>query len=383
VIEAGLYGVYAAFGAPGTVINTGLIAATANTASSGGAIKMLSGGTVQNFGTVNGYGATAIYLKNSPGTVLNQGTIVSNSPNFPAVFLQDGGTIVDTATIRSSSGTAISFGGSGSNLLSLGSSYVLGGKVIGSGSSGATNTLELTGGTYVTPGTITGIGTKFVGFGTVLVDVDAQWTLAGGNTLGSGASVMNQGTLILSGGALSGAGGVVEAGPGPLIVTGSESYTGGTTIEAGGIVQLGSGGAGGSITGNIIDGGVLIVDESGTVTVPGGSLSGSGGLVQEGVGTTILAGSESYSGGTTLVGGTLELANPGGAGSGAIVFAASYGALLKVDGLTMPANAITGFARNDAIDLAGITANGYTYSGGVLTLTENSAQVAQLILATP
>jgi len=69
---------------------------------------------------------------------------------------------------------------------------------------------------------------------------------------------------------LSGAGGVVEAGPGPLIVTGSESYTGGTTIEAGGIVQLGTGGAGGSITGNIIDGGVLIVDESGTVTLSSG-----------------------------------------------------------------------------------------------------------------
>jgi fibronectin-binding autotransporter adhesin len=384
VIEAGQYGVYAAFGAPGTVFNTGLIAATANTASSGGAIKMLSGGTVQNFGTVNGYGATAIYLKNSSGTVLNQGTILSSSSNGPGVFLQAGGTIVDSGTITSGNGTAISFGGTGSNRLVLYSSYVFGGKVVGGGSSGATNTLELTGGyahaTAVIAGTITGIGTEFIGFGAVVVDAYARWTLAGSNTLGSGASLTNQGTLVLSG-ALSGAGGVVEAGPGPLIVTGSESYTGGTTIEAGGIVQLGTGGAGGSITGNIIDGGVLIVDESGTVTLSN-NISGSGGLLQEGPGTTRLAGSNSYSGVTRLAAGTLELVNPGAAGTSMIVFSASPGALLRIDGTTMPLNPIAGFARFDTIDLAGIAATRYTYTGGVLHLLAGLKQVAQLTLST-
>src|SRR4029077_18568598 len=47
------------------------------------------------------------------------------------------------------------------------------------------------------------------------------------------------------------------------------------------------------------------------------------------------------------------------------------------------AASITGFAQSDTIDLTGLVANGDTYAGGVLTLTNNATVVGQLTLSTP
>jgi autotransporter-associated beta strand protein len=85
------------------------------------------------------------------------------------------------------------------------------------------------------------------------------------------------------------------------------------TIAAG-TLQLGNGGASGSITGNIVDNGVLAVNRSDTY-VSSGTISGSGSFVQMGPGTTILTASNSYSGGTTVAAGTLQLSGAGTLGA--------------------------------------------------------------------
>src|SRR5208337_4622589 len=119
---------------------------------------------------------------------------------------------------------------------------------------------------------------------------------------------------------------------GTLILTGTNTYTGGTTIS-GGTLQLGNGGTSGSITGNVTDNGTLAFDRSDAVTI-GVVVSGTGSLVQLGGGTLILTADNTYTGGTIVNAGTLQLGDgtnttslagangsngfPGGAGKDAV-----------------------------------------------------------------
>ena len=57
---------------------------------------------------------------------------------------------------------------------------------------------------------------------------------------------------------ISGTGTVTKSGAGTLTLTGDNTYTGGTTISAG-TLSLGNGGTTGSVAGNIVDNGALVV----------------------------------------------------------------------------------------------------------------------------
>ncbi len=64
-----------------------------------------------------------------------------------------------------------------------------------------------------------------------------------------------------------GTGAVAQIGTGTEILTGDNTYTGGTTIAAG-TLQLGAGGASGSIVGNVTDDSALAFDRSDVVIFP-------------------------------------------------------------------------------------------------------------------
>ena len=97
----------------------------------------------------------------------------------------------------------------------------------------------------------------------------------------------------------------------------------------------------------------------------------------------MLGGHNTYSGGTLLGGGTLELQKPNSAGSGSITFLNGTPSTTKIDGTTMPTNAILNFTLGDTIDLPNIIATSESYSGGVLSLLNGASPVAQFNLSTP
>jgi len=74
-------------------------------------------------------------------------------------------------------------------------------------------------------------------------------------------------------------------------------------------LQLGDGGANGSIVGNVTNNGTFAINRSDTFTFDG-VISGSGAFQQNGAGTTIFT-ANTYTGGTIINAGRLQL-GPGG-----------------------------------------------------------------------
>ena len=106
---------------------------------------------------------------------------------------------------------------------------------------------------------------------------------------------------------------LIKYGIGTLTIAGDATYTGGTTINAG-TLQLGNGGTTGSILGNVLNNGIFAINRSDAFTF-GGVISGVGAFQQNGTGATILTAANTYTGGTTINAGTLQLGNGGTTGS--------------------------------------------------------------------
>ncbi len=111
-------------------------------------------------------------------------------------------------------------------------------------------------------------------------------------------------TLTLTTGTVGGQGALVKTGSGTLVLAADESYSGGTTISLG-TLQLGSGGAAGSVAGNIVNNSALVLFSSGNHNLA--SISGTGSLTQAGSGTTTLTTTTTFSGDTVISGGVLKV----------------------------------------------------------------------------
>ncbi|AHO55885.1 AIDA autotransporter [Salmonella enterica subsp. enterica serovar Enteritidis str. EC20110360] len=134
------------------------------------------------------------------------------------------------------------------------------------------------------------------------------------DSLGTGA-VANSGVLQVGEGelenTLSGSGSLVKTGTGELTLSGDNSYSGGTTIIGGTLTADHADLLG---TGAVANSGVLQVGEGELEN----TLSGSGSLVKTGTGELTLSGDNSYSGGTTIIGGTLTADHADSLGTGAV-----------------------------------------------------------------
>lgn len=140
-------------------------------------------------------------------------------------------------------------------------------------------------------------------------------------------------TTIYSG-EMSGSGNFVKVGTGTQILTGNQTYTGTTTISSG-TLQIGNDTTSGTLgIGDVINNANLTFDRSDTLEVDN-TISGTGTLNQVGSGTTTLIADNTYSGATTVSGGTLQIGNGDALGS-----------LGNTSGVTLSNNANLVFDKN-------------------------------------
>lgn len=188
--------------------------------------------------------------------------------------------------------------------------------------------------------TLNGAGTG-TSFGALLNAGSGANTLANNIVLASDATISSTSTgvgaaLILNG-SISGPGGLTKAGAGTVTVNQASTYGGATTISAG-TLQLG-GTAGSLPTASVItNNGTFTINRSNAVVqgtdFNGAGISGTGSFVQAGAGTTTLNMTNTYSGGTTISGGTLIATKDGALGSGNVSLTASGVTLTLQNGAT-------------------------------------------------
>ena len=221
-------------------------------------------------------------------------------------------------------------------------------------------------------------GGTTINSGTLQIGNGGSSGLLPGNTVNNATLAFNRSdsALVISG-AITGSGALVNAGSGLVTLTGSNSYSGGTTISSG-TLQIGGGGSTGSISGNIVNNATLVFNRSDSAFSTSGAISGSGALVNAGSGIVTLAGSNSYSGGTTISAGILKFASSDavpaiglinlGANSAAAFDFTGVQAILNTRLNTVDAAssiALTPASAGENIDLSVTGANKNTYLGAV------------------
>ncbi|WP_145531675.1 autotransporter outer membrane beta-barrel domain-containing protein [Yersinia kristensenii] len=226
------------------------------------------------------------------------------------------------------------------------------GVISGSGSVVKTgnDVLTLTGDNTFTGDTTISAGTLQVGNG-------GTTGAMAGNIINNGSLSFNRSNTLVYGGVISGSGSLAKAGNGVLILTGDHTFTGDTTISAGTLVVGNN--TTGSVVGNIINNSTLVFNRSDALTY-GGVISGSGSLNQAAIGVLTLTGDNTFTGGTTISAGTLQIGNGGTTGSVA-------GDIIN--------NSALSFNRSDALTYSGvISGSGSVVKAGndVLTLTGNN-----------
>jgi autotransporter-associated beta strand protein len=101
---------------------------------------------------------------------------------------------------------------------------------------------------------------------------------------------------------------------GTVTLSGKNTYTGTTTIQSGVTLVLFGGTTGG---GAIVDGGVIDIASDNALTLAN-AISGSGTLQQLGNGVTSINTANTYTGGTSILAGTLAIGNGGALGTGTV-----------------------------------------------------------------
>lgn len=163
-------------------------------------------------------------------------------------------------------------------------------------------------------------------------------------------------------GSISGYGSLEIGEYGYQVLTGSNSYTGGTTIDCMATLQLGDGTNTGSITGGVTDNGTFVFNNPNCYTFCG-SISGNGSVTVQG-GMLTLMGSNSYAGGTTLNDGVaLYVTNSSAVGTGAVNASA-----VSTAPTLAPSGGDVSLSNNIVVNSAGLVLN-YIGSSNTLTLS--------------
>lgn len=290
---------------------------------------------------------SAVVMANFAGATLDLNGFSHTIPTLSGGGANGGNVTLGTATLTTGSGGSTTFSGAisgtggltkeGATTFTLGGANSYSGDTIvnaGELHAGATNALSPN--SNVSLADAAGVILNLNGF-TNEIGALSNGGMAGGNVLlGAGTLITGSRGSTTYAGSISGSGGLEKVGATTFTLTGTNVYSGPTIVHAG-ILFIGSANAfpsgsaiilddvvgdeidfiafpftASSLTGGGANGGNVFLDAatlttgSGASTTYSGSIRGTGGLIKEGATTFIMNGTNSYTGGTTVNGGTLQ-----------------------------------------------------------------------------
>jgi autotransporter-associated beta strand protein len=375
------------FGNGATGLGAGTISVSGTVSSGNMTFASGSGGIVLSGGTINVAAATTLFVDNTAANTISSqitGASTSLTKNGTGTLLLSGsnsftgGVTINAGTLRISNSNSL---GTGTKTITM---------------QGTSRRLELTG--DITVGSnITMTMSSNSGDGLGLSSISGNNTIQGkinvsfGNpalnisssagstlTINGNIELVTSGRPLLFGGASTSLNtvtgnisqnlpgnvlSVTKQGAGTWVFAGTNTYTGTTTIT-GGTLQIGNGGGTGVLNtaSAITNNATLAFNRTGTVTqgTDFGSISGTGLVAQNGSGTLVLGTGSTYTGGTQVTVGTLQLA------SGATVLGSANGTLTVNGGLVD--------MNNNSLTVGNLTGTGGTIQGssGTRTLTIGS-----------
>lgn len=328
----------------GTLVLKGNNTYGGTTTISQGALQIGTGGVVSSLSS-KGIANNGALIFNTSNTLFYRGVI-----SGAGSLRQDGSGLLFLSGANSYSGGTVVNSGT----LRLGNLHGLG-ATSGSLAVNAGAVVEINGGA-VGIGTLSGAGVlaNFGGQVATLTTTSAVNSTFSGQISDSAPGAPTAATLAL-----------VKAGAGTLILSGANTYGGGTTIGAGKL-QLGDGGGTGTILGDVVDNSILAFNYN-TDAAFGGQITGRGSLQQVGVGSTLtLTGSNTYTGGTMIgAGSLLKLVDGSSFGSGAVTDNGVL--LLNFSGSIALANTINGSGQLEQDGAGLLVLNGAnTFGGGTV-----------------
>ena len=310
----------------GTLMS-GVLGNIASTTVNGGATLDLNGQNV-SIRNIQGAGTLQTGFKSAQATTITSGLFGGAIAGAGKLVKSGAGTLTLTGTNTYGGGTTIDAGtlqvGNGGTTGSISGDIVdngvlqfnrsddiaYAGGITGTGSltkSGA-GKLTLTGTSTYGGGTTIDAGTLQVGNG------GTKGSIAG-NITNNAALVFNRSDSYTVAGDIDGTGSLSDNGTGTLILAGTNSYSGGTTIGKGATLQVGNGGKSGTLSGAVTANGNLVFDRSDDSSFTG-TVSGAGSLTKNGAGELEITGANTYTGNTSVNGGTLRVNNTSGSATG-------------------------------------------------------------------